>query len=269
VTAPILVTGASGNVGGATVAALRARDAAIRAPARAAFDFDRPETFAATFAGVRRMLLVRPPAISDARRLRPALEAARAAGVEHVVFLSLLGVEHNPVVPHFRVERLVRALGFAFTFLRPSFFMQNLSTTHADDIRAGGEIVVPAGRGATSFIDARDVGAVAALALTEPGHEGRAYPLTGAEALTYDQVARILTEELGRPIVYRDPSMLRFVRHMRARGAAWPFIAVMLGIYGVAKLGRAGTITDDVARLLGRPPIGLRAFVRDHRDAWR
>jgi uncharacterized protein YbjT (DUF2867 family) len=145
--------------------------------------------------------------------------------------------------------------------------MQNLSTTHRDDIRAG-EILVPAGRGATSFIDVRDIAAVAARVLTEAGHLFQAYPLTGNEAVDYFQVARLLSAELDRPIAYRRPSILRFVRHMRAQGRAWPLILVMVGIYTTARLGLAGLITPDCERLLGRPPITMRQFVHDERECW-
>lgn len=279
----ILVTGATGNVGAALIAALRGGEArvvaAVRDVARARvrlgdgldyvpFDFADPATFAATFVGVDRLFLVRPPELADVRRqIAPAIDAARRAGVRHVVFLSLLGVERNPIVPHYRIERALEGSGMAWTFLRASYFMQNLDTTHRDDVRRG-EIVVPAGRGETSFVDVRDIAAVAALALTEPGHEGRGYPLTGARALSYFEVARQLTAVLGRPIAYRAPSLLAYARHMRAAGHPWPFILVTSTLYTTARLGLAGGITDDIARLLGRPPGTLRQYIEDYRRAW-
>jgi uncharacterized protein YbjT (DUF2867 family) len=122
------------------------------------------------------MFLMRPPALGNVRRdLLPAVVAAREAGVEHVVFLSPQGAEHNKVVPHATVETWLRGSGVGWTFVRASFFHQNLSTTHANDVRQHDEIVVPAGRGATAFVDAEDVGAVAAAALLAPdAHAGRA-----------------------------------------------------------------------------------------------
>lgn len=281
---PILITGATGNVGAELVRLLSAQGLPVRAalsprslaryrPAPGvepvAFDFTRPATFAPALAGVRRMFLLRPPELSDTRRfITPALDAARAAGVEQAVFLSLLGASQSRLVPHRQVEDELRASGMTWTFLQPSFFMQNLSTTHRADIRELHEILVPAGRGATSFIDARDIAAVAARVLSEDGHAFRAYPLTGAEALGYDEVAGMLSEELGQPIAYRRPSALRFVRQMRRRGLAWRYIAVMLAIYTTARLGLAGLVTPDAERLLGRPPIGVRQFVHDYRAAW-
>ncbi len=277
-----LVTGATGNVGAALIEQLCGRDvrvvAAVRDVARARqrlglgieyrpFDFLRPETYSA-FAGVDRLFLVRPPEIADVRGvIAPAIEAARHAGVQHVVFLSLLGVERNPIVPHYRIEKALRESGMSWTFLRASYFMQNLDTIHREDVRRG-EIVVPAGVGKTSFIDVRDVAAVGALALTEDGHENRGYPLTGARALNYFEVARQFTAVLGRPIAYRNPSPLTYVRHMRGQDHHWAFALLTLALYTTARLGLAAAVTDDVARLLGRPPTSLRRYIEDYQQAW-
>lgn len=275
----ILVTGASGNVGAEVVRRLREAGAAVRVADRrpkaeagvesVVFDFGDAATFGPALQGVEKLFLLRPPALADTKRyFVPVIEAARAAGVRHIVFLSLLGAEKNKVVPHAGIEAAILASGVPYTFLRPSFFMQNLSTTHRDDIRDRGDILVPAGRGKTSFIDVRDIAAVAARTLTEPGHENRAYPLTGSEALDYGQVAQILSEVVGRRIVYSNPSIPRFVLHMRRRGLAWGFIFVMVGIYTTCRLGLAGGITPDTQRLLGRPPITMRQFAADYRDCW-
>ncbi|NDJ78922.1 MAG: SDR family oxidoreductase, partial [Chloroflexi bacterium] len=235
----------------------------------ARFDFAQPDTFAPAYAGVKRMFLLRPPAISDVKRyLFPAIDAAQASGVEHIVFLSLLGVENNRVVPHYKVEKYLESCGVAYTFVRPSFFMQNLNTTHRSEIRDESEICVPVGRGKTSFIDARDIGAVAALALAEDGHTNRAYELTGSEALDYYEVAAIFSDVLGRPITYANPSILRFVRAQRRKGAPLKFALVMIGLYTSTRFGMAKTITNEVERLLGRPPITLRQYVQDYRECW-
>ena len=285
--APVLVTGATGLVGGevvrrlagtgARVVALARRPSGYEPPTGAdggggvevrAFDFNDPATWDA-LRGADRLFLVRPPQISRVKRdLLPAVDAALEAGVRQVVFLSLLGAEKNRLVPHRAVEDHLRESGAAWTFLRAGFFMQNLVTTHRSDIRDRGEIVVPAGRGRTSFVDARDIAAVAVAALAEPGHSGEAYDLTGPEALTYGEVADVLSDVLGREIRYRRSGLIRFVRHMHAQGHALPFVLVMGGIYTTARLGLAGRVTDTVARLLGRAPVGFRRFARDYRSCW-
>jgi uncharacterized protein YbjT (DUF2867 family) len=281
-TAPILVTGASGNVGSEIVRLLRRHGQPVRVAARdetpegdrdgveaVRFDFADKRTYAGAFVGVERMFLLRPPAISDVRRvIAPAIDAARDAGVRHIVFLSLLGVQRNPVVPHHAIEQHILRSGLDYTFLRASFFMQNLSTTHRQEIADEDIIAVPAGRGRTSFVDVRDIAAVGALALTEEGHANHAYDLTGGEALNYYEVAGLFSEVLGRPIIYRDPSLVAFIRRERARGTELSKVLVMAGIYTTARLGLAGRISDDVERLLGRAPTTMRQFIQDYRAYW-
>lgn len=278
--APVAITGATGSVGGEVVRRMGELGAPVRAAVRrpaswtgagqpVAFDFEATSTYVEAFSGCRALFLVRPPALSDVKRsVIPALDAAERGGVRHVVLLSLLGADKNRLVPHRAIEDHLRASGMTWTFLRAGFFMQNLTTTHRGDIRDHSEIIVPAGGGRTSFIDVRDIAAVAALTLTEAGHENRAYDLTGAEALTYGEAAEILSDVLGRTIDYRRPGLVRFIRHMRRQGHPLPYVLVMSGIYATTRLGLAGRVTDDVERLLGRPPTSFRRFAEDHRACW-
>ncbi|HZG91416.1 MAG TPA: NmrA family NAD(P)-binding protein [Pseudonocardia sp.] len=280
---PVLVTGATGNVGRPVTVALVAAGRQVRAAHRhptdaaavpgaepVAFDFTAPRTWPAAFAGVETLLLVRPPEISAVRRdLLPALDAARTAGVRHVVFLSLAGADRIPVLPHATVEKWLRGSGLQWTFVRPSFFMQNLSTTHAGDIRAG-TLNVPAGNGRTAFVDAHDVAAVAAAALLDPArHRGRAWTPTGPQALTYTEVADVLTDVLGRRVRYTRPGIRAYWRHARRELALPPgFAAVTAAIYTSARLGLAAGLTDDVRTVTGRAPGDLRAFVARERAVW-
>ena len=276
----ILVTGSTGNVGSAVVSELRATGANVRmavrvptpgAPGNVGFDFTDPQTWGPALQGVRSMFLVRPPAIGNVKRdLLPAISAAREAGVQHVVFLSLQGAEHNKVVPHATVEAWLRDSGMAWTFVRASFFHQNLSTTHASDVRDRDEILVPAGGGATAFVDAHDVGAVAAAALLNPeANANQAWTVTGPRALTYEQVAQILSAELGRPIRYGHPGVLRYARHARrALGMPWGMVAVTAAIYTTARLGLAAGLTDDVHHVLGRAPVDFTEFAHRERNLW-
>lgn len=286
-TGPVLVTGASGNVGRVVLAELRQAGVPVRAadanPERVhaivgdavdavALDFTDPATWQAAYSGVDRMFVMRPPHLGNvARDMVPSLEAARAAGVRHMVLLSLQGAERNRVVPHARLESWLRGSGVAWTFVRPSFFMENLSTTHAADIRDRDEIVVPAGRGATAFVAAADVGAVAAAALRDPSaHRGRAWTPTGPEALTYDEVAAELTMALGRPVRYRRPGALAYARHASSvLGMPRGMVLVTAAIYSAARLGLAAGLTDDVRTVTGRPPISFGDWAVQHRGAWQ
>ena len=293
---PILVTGATGNVGAAVLEKLTAAGVPFRAAAGSAaglagladlgddaslqqrgispvvLDFTDPATWTQAYDGVERMFLLRPPHLGRPRtQMLPSLEAAKVAGVRHVVLLSLQGAEGNRFVPHAALESWLRESGLSWTFVRASFFMQNLTTTHLTDIRDRDEITVPAGRGATAFVDAVDVGAVAAAALLDPErHRHRAWTPTGPEALTYDEIAQTLTHTLGRTIRYSDPNPLRYARHARRNlTMPWGMVVVTTAIYTVARLGKAGQLTDDVHQVTGRDPTSFEDFAIRHASLWR
>jgi uncharacterized protein YbjT (DUF2867 family) len=284
-TDPILVIGATGNVGREVVKSLHARGYNARAAAsseksftrlpeeaaeKVVFDFAKPETIAPAFAGIKKMFLMRPPAISDIETyIKPVIDYAAENGVEQIAFLSLMGVEEKSYVPHYKVEQFMKESGVPYTFLRAGFFMQNLDTTHRADIVEYDDIFIPAGNAKTAFVDARDLGAVAAHVLTTPGHKDKAYDLTGKESLTYDEVAEIFTETLGRKITYSRPSLLRFARRMKKRGYPWGYVVVTAGLYLSTRRGSAETIADDMAQLLLREPLTMRQYVADYADVWR
>jgi uncharacterized protein YbjT (DUF2867 family) len=194
--------------------------------------------------------------------------AAKAAGVEQLVFLSIQGVANNKQVPHYKIEQAILATGVPYTFLRCGFFMQNLATTHRDEIRDRHTLYVPVGKSKTSFIDVRDIAAFASKVLTQPGHIGKIYTLTGSEALDYYQVAQIMTDVLRYPITYKNPSIPQFILHQRRYGRSWGMTVVMTMLYTITRFGNASQVSDDVPRLLGRAPISFRQFVEDYRSAW-
>jgi len=278
----ILVTGATGNVGAEVVHALPDKAqfiAGVRNPEKArqqfaedvqviAFDFADPETFAPALQGVDRIFLVRPPSITDVAIFEPLIKAAKETGVQQIVFLSLQGIEKVSFVPHAKIETLIQQSGIPYTFLRAGFFMQNLNTTHRADIAERDELFIPAGKSRTAFIDARDIGAVAAQVLIEPGHENCAYTLTGAEAFSYVEVAEIFTSVLGREIRYPNPSVISFVWRMWRRGYALPQVLVMAFLYTMTRMGQAKSVSAETEMLLGRPPRTLADYVDDYRHCW-
>lgn len=289
---PILVIGALGNVGAEVIKQLTAtsddgsasQSNHVRAADRSAekvisqfgntveavkFDFGDHDTYAQTFAGVEKMFLVRPPLISDVKRyLFPAIDAAKRAGVKHVVFLSLIGIENTKFVPHYKVEQYLKEVGMQTTFLRCSFFMQNLNTTHRAEIKDRNEIFVPVGNAKTSFIDVRDIASVAALALTQHGHAGKNYDLTGSEKLDYWQASKILSEVLGREIKYKNPNLIYFFVERLRRGTAFMFTLIMAGLYTSTRFGMADTITNELEDLIGRKPITFRQYANDYKESW-
>lgn len=278
----VVVTGATGNVGGKLIAQLLAQGRSVRAAVPDAasaelldsvdavrFDFDDATTWAAAFDGATAVFLVRPPAIADVKRRMGGAIAAAAATGAHIVTLSVLGAGSNPLVPHHKMEKLVTRSGAPFTHLRPGFFMQNLSTTYRTAIRDHGEIFVPAGRGRTSFIDIRDIAEAAARVLGKAQHFGRSYTLTGGEALTYHDVARVLSRVLGRTVRYAAPTPRAFRTQLLAEGLPADYVRVLASIYFVARWHLAGRITRDTAALLGRAPISFERFAHDHAHLWQ
>jgi uncharacterized protein YbjT (DUF2867 family) len=226
-------------------------------------EFGNRKTYVSAFQGVERLFVVRPPQVGNtARDMVPALDVALGAGVRHMALLSVQGAGRNPLLPHAQLEKYLIGSGAEYTLLRPSYFMQNLTTMHLPELRQG-EVYVPAGRGRTSFIDVRDIAEVAAKVLTEPGHAGQTYELTSAEALTYAEVAAKFSAATGRSIRYIDPSPLAFFRRLRARGVPAGQLLVMEVLYAAARFGLAARVTPETAQLLGRTPRSFDEFARD------
>ena len=283
----IVVTGPNGNVGTELVKMLIADGTlpfriAANTPSKierlygpdvskVRFSFADRATWAATLQGVGTLFLLFPlPHPRTARTwMIPFVEAAKEAGCRHIIYVSVPTADVTKFVPHYAVERAIEASGVPFTFLRAAYFAQNLIrdiTTHAVDIARDDEILIPAGKGGTSFVDSRDVAEVALGVMRDPAaHAGEAYVLTGPEVLDMHQVAAIMTEELGRPIRYREPSFLRFWRVVGAR-TTWDTLLFMSGVYWLTRRSSNAPMTDTLGRLLGRRPRTMRDFVRDHRD---
>ena len=278
----ILVTGATGNVGAEVVNALKlANQKTISAvvmhedlkkfPTNKAvvFDFADSNTWEPALKDVDRVFLMRPPAISDVKTyLFPFIDLALKKGIKNIVFLSLQGVSFNPLTPHFKVEKYLMRKKAPYTFLRPNFFMQNLSTFYKDDIAKNDEIFLPAGKGRTAFVDVRDIGAVAADVFTGSDHIGMAYTLSGSRSLDYYEVAEILSSELGRTITYQNPSVAEYVERLRVNGSPEEFIKVQKMLYFVVRHNFSSGTKSDITKLLGREPITFKQFVHDYAHSW-
>ncbi|GEM45682.1 NmrA family NAD(P)-binding protein [Deinococcus cellulosilyticus] len=278
----ILVTGATGNVGNPLLHELQQAKmpyrAAVRDPVQAAqrhgnhpwvkFDFQNPDTYARALEGVNQVFVVLPPGQGSLKvRMYPFLDHCAHRKIEHMVYLSLLGAPQNPAAPHHQIEKHLQNLPLTASFLRASFFMQNLMTTHREEV-IDGHLKMPAGHGRTSFVDTRDIARAAKQLFKHPPSETRGYDLTGSEALTYFEVAEILSRELGRNIKYDNPGLFEFVQHWRQKNTKWDFIMIMMVIYTTARLGRAGRVSTDLQDLLGTPPTTFAEFARDMQSCW-
>jgi uncharacterized protein YbjT (DUF2867 family) len=177
-----------------------------------------------------------------------------------------MGAKNSPGAPHAAAEAAIAASGLEWTFLRPNTFMQNYATLSAEGIRRTGAIYEPAADAATSFVDVRDIAAVAVKALTEPGHAGKAYTLTGPQALDRNAVARLLSEASGKTITYVpvDDAALR-----SAMAAAPPvMIELMSSLFARIRAGQTALVAPDIPQVLGRAAISFAQFARDYKAAW-
>lgn len=277
----ILVTGATGNVGRPTVAALARRGHVVRAAATrapeglsgaaepVALDLADPSTWGAALDGADGLFLLRPPAISDiAATLAPFTDEAVRRGVRHIVFLSVVGAGQVRFIPHRKVEDHLRTLPVPWTFLRAGFFLQNLETAYRTDLARDDRLYVPAGRGLVAWVDAADLGEAAAIAFDRPDARGAAWTLTGPEARTFAEVAAIASDVLGRPIRYVPASLVGYARHLRRAGLPWAQIGVQTALHTAIRLGREGVVDPTLAELLGRRPTALADYLRREAAIW-
>ena len=231
------------------------------------FDFLDETTFDAALRGIQKVFFVRPPQLAKPKQdMLPFLKCLQAHHIEQVVFVSLMGVEHNPMTPHYQIEQMIEQLQLPYTFIRPSFFMQNLNTTHRVDIQQNHDLFIPAGRSKTSFIDTRDIGEIAGVALLDTQYLQQKLTVTGPEALTYQQIAALMTESFGHPVTYHRPSLWRFRRVMLKRGIKKDYVNVMVMLYLITQLGNAKRVTDTAEKVLGHAPHTMTTYLRDYAD---
>ncbi|THB62584.1 MAG: NAD-dependent epimerase/dehydratase family protein [Spirochaetaceae bacterium] len=274
------VSGATGNVGKEVIKHLLEKGQKVIAAKRHQdlssdkenlifrhFDFLDSKTWDGCLEGVNKVFLMRPPHISKIKRdMYPFMKYMKDKGIQHVVFLSVQGAEKNKLVPHQKIEVFLGELEIPYTFVRPSFFMQNLTTTHLPEIRDDRMIFVPAGKGKTNFIDVRDIGKIITLMFFDSKHINKAYTITGDRSYSYQEVADYLSDGLNRKIEYVSPNPARFVAFHLKRGRKLAMTLVMLALYSLVKSGKADITSTTSKEILGRETISLEEFIRDHKN---
>lgn len=277
----ILITGATGNMGGEVVRQFLHQSVPIRALVRdprkataladqgvelAAGDFSQVDSLDAALQGIEQAFLVMPNDPNQIELECQFIDAAQRAGVRHLVKLSVLRSGEVPSTFqqwHRQIEQHLEASGMAWTHLRPNMFMQNMRWFIPTMVQQGA-FYHSVGDAKIAHIDVRDVAAVAALCLSQPGHEQQAYELTGAEAVSFDQVAAYFSEALHRPIQYTSvaPADLKAAR--LANGEPEWYLDAEAELFACWQAGAGSAVTSTVADLLHRPPLAFSDFVHDY-----
>jgi uncharacterized protein YbjT (DUF2867 family) len=288
--ATILVTGPTGKVGRRLIPLLVRRGVTVRAASRSPvaaragiepvrFDWTDESTYETARKGVNAMYLVAGPIPQreHADSIRVLLDGAIEAGVERVVLLSTYGLDQAPPEnPLRRIELAVESSGVPYTILRPGAFMQNFSEglrwreSFVEAIRERDEIVGPGGNGIVSYVSTEDIAAVAAIALTEDGHNGRSYAPLGPEPLTLRQVAEHISWAAGRRIRYVETDRTPIRDALLAAGAPPETAEHNSQVYTHAfSSSMFGVLNDDVPDVTGRPPVSFGEFAVGAVAAWR
>jgi uncharacterized protein YbjT (DUF2867 family) len=282
----ILITSAPGNNANAVIRELTTAGVRVRALLRnpnsageikgplvevAVGDFLNPASLDAALRGVEKAFLIPPTDPRSVEMQVNFIRAAKRAGTRHVVKLSVNGADVNSPVRvarwHAEGEKELEASGIPFTHLRPNAFMQNLLGL-APTIVSQGEFYQPAADGKVSHIDVRDIAAVAAKALTENGHQGKTYVITGPEALSYDDVARKLSTALGRPVKYVNITPEDFKKSLLGWGIPEYMADGLNEFFAAIRAGYLAVVTNTVEEVAKRKPISFDDFVRDFADAF-
>ncbi|OGP13641.1 MAG: hypothetical protein A2052_06410 [Deltaproteobacteria bacterium GWA2_54_12] len=285
-----LVTGATGTVGSFLVRELSKRGeptrAAVHTEAKAGriaeanieifeMDFADKASVDAALKGIEKVYLLTPFSPGQVEMAGFFIDRAVEAGVRYIVRQSAAGAETEAITllrGHRMAEARVEESGIPYTHLRPNSFMQNFVNFFSDSIRTSGRLHLPLKNAAVSYIDARDIAAVAATLLAgsvKEEHVNRAYALTGPAPVTMDAVAAAISRATGRPVQYMDISPAEAKLGMKAAGMPDWAIESMIELYEFQRDGRAERVSGAVEEIAGRAPFSFDDFARDNAAAFR
>jgi uncharacterized protein YbjT (DUF2867 family) len=280
----ILVTGATGNVGSQVVKQLSSFSGIVRAAVQSKnraddikntkaelveMNFNKSETIEAAFKGIQKLFLLTPFVPDMVEMSKNLIREAKKANVNHIVKQSAFGSDLEDGITmnklHRKVEEAIESSGINYTFLRPMSFMQNYLGL-SNSIKSQGVFYAPLIDSRTSFVDVRDIAAVAVEALTKSGHENKAYDITGPEAVSNYDIANILSKTTGRKITYINISDDDARKGMKENGMREWTINALMELYNLQKAGKATHVSLDVERATNRKPISFEQFAKDYSE---
>jgi uncharacterized protein YbjT (DUF2867 family) len=269
----ILVTGATGLVGSAVVKQLSAKQVPVRLFVRnlekgkslgragvelVEGDFEKPQTLEAAMRGVERVFLLTPQHPQQTRHQGDIIEAAQRAGVKHIVKLSTIASNPESVSfvarSHWQTEQQLEQSGLNYTLLQPHQFMQQSLERMGPSVAESGVFTTPAATAKISMIDVRDIAAVAVAALTEEGHNGKRYHITGPAALSAADMAERFTTILGKPITYKAITLEEYQNNLQRQGLPQHLVTHLVEINRFFLAGGNEAVTNVVYDITGQPP---------------
>jgi uncharacterized protein YbjT (DUF2867 family) len=285
-TGKILITGSTGKVGSELVKLLVNKGETVRAATRnpfssklniqenietVEFDYEQPETFVPALNGIKKVFLVARPGDNQFDNCAASfIEEMRNNGIQHIVDISAMGIETDESFTMEVLERYIEDSGISYTHLRPNWFMQNFNSGLIyKGILSTGALHLPAGDAKISFIDVRDIAAVGASALSEPVHAGKAYTLTGGEALDHFQVTEKINRATGRDISYVPISEETARLLLEREGVEIDHIERWTNFFRKVRDGLCAEVSTNVELIIGRPPVTFDKYVNDYANAWK
>jgi uncharacterized protein YbjT (DUF2867 family) len=277
----ILITGATGNVSSGIIANLKDSGhqlrALVRNPEKAEAlkqqgvevhigDLEKPWSLAPAFSGVDTVWLLSPPGPRAPEQSSNAVWAARQAGVKHVVRMSAVGAAHTAPTINSRLHALsdaeLVASGISYTILKPHFFSQNMMMT-AQGVAAQGAIYLPMADGKMGIIDSRDISDFAAHVLTNPGHSGKTYTLTGPASLSVDEMAAMIGSAVGKTVNYVAVPLDAGMQAMSQMGMDDWTVNLFRDYMAAYSTNWGDFVTDDFQKVTGKAPRSFKQFAQD------
>lgn len=230
-------------------------------------DLEKPETYAGAMNGCDVLFLLRPPHLTDIDGIfRPLLVTAIKYGLRKVIFLSVQGAEKSSFIPHHKIEKLITDLGMDHIFVRPSYFMQNLTTTLREEIRKTGKIEIPSADARFNWIDVADIGrTTATLLLNFDFFKNHSYVLTGPENLSFSEVSQRIKRVLGLDIPHHSPGILSFFIK-RARRINPGYALIQTYLHAAPRFQQEPGIHNDILEITGIQPASIDSFLNRNAD---
>ncbi|WLD57258.1 NAD(P)H-binding protein [Salinispirillum sp. LH 10-3-1] len=282
----VLITGATGNVGLALLKALADQSsievvAGVRDMAHdkahfpvleglecRLFDFEKAETFDTALQGIDLVFLLRPPHIADIPRyFAPLIQKIKDMGIAKVVLLSVQGAERSNIIPHRKIEKLILEHGLEYIFLRPSYFMENLTTTLLAEIKAHRTITLPSRQAQFNWVSVQDIGAMAAYLIAHfDSHKNQPLVISGRENLSFGDVVQRINHLTHAEIRYKSVNPLTYYFLKRREGQPRDKVMVMLVLHFLPVLQGPPQISDRFEAIMQRAPTSIDQFIADNRS---